>query len=161
MLRCDSLGDIGMQHATAVHLSHLVRRGDAGSSAAFGVPPSAPRKSRTTPSTLEGLRRVKNEGPGAVSSKPSILVCNAWSSIVAACIQLSFCLYLKCDRLRQNALDAQLMAACKLAELFYRQLERVTDVKSVFYHMLSLIALSLLLTPANEGRSIGSRCCIK
>ncbi|KAA6420504.1 MAG: hypothetical protein FRX49_09665 [Trebouxia sp. A1-2] len=70
-------GSAKQAHATAIHLSHLVRRGDAGSSAAFGVPPSAPRKSHTTPSTLEGLRRVKNEGPGATSSKPSILGCRA------------------------------------------------------------------------------------
>ena len=66
------------------YLSHLVSRGDTGSSLAFGKPPNAPRNSLTTPSTLEGLRRVKKEGLGAVPSNPSILVCIAWSSMVAA-----------------------------------------------------------------------------
>ena len=66
------------------YLSHLVSRGDTGSSLAFGKPPNAPRNSLTTPSTLEGLRRVKKEALGAVPSNPSILVCIAWSSMVAA-----------------------------------------------------------------------------
>ncbi len=51
--------------------------------------------------------------------------------------------------MRQNALDARLIAACKVDELFYRQLKHVTEAHSALCYMLSLTALCLLLTSAS------------